>query len=502
MAATSSPPTRPEDETAQDVRQAAALSFGHAAAMVLGGVLALLIAHFFGRSARTDAFFAAYGVYTVALVLAQTFRLTALPRLIGDPDGRVADSLLGAVALLALVAAVPMVLLAEPLGKLLVESDPGDVAAESLRALWPALAGQLVVGLLAAFLIVRGRFVVIAVGYLVGGLVSLAMLAVFQEEVGIQAVSLALGISVAVIAALFVLSLARAGWRPEPGAVLDPRAAGRQASDLVLASASFLAANLGFVICVAVASRDGAGEATIYAYAYFTAALLVATTAVSSAMVRSPKLLAVTERADATVVEATTTYRFTLVLVAPALGLIAVAGAPIADFLLGDAFDGSSANRLVVTLLCLSGWVFGSAAGVFAIVDLLGRGRQRELALVAVAQLLLLVPLAIGGRAAAGVAGVAAAQSLVMLGATYAQLTLAFGERARQVVGAMLATTFRAFMWMAIAFAPGLAIALATDHSTGGTAWAVVISLPLALAATRIAWPDETRTILSLLPGR
>ena len=50
------------------VRNAAVLSFGHAAVMVLGGVLALLIAHFFGKSAETDAFFAAYGVYAIALV--------------------------------------------------------------------------------------------------------------------------------------------------------------------------------------------------------------------------------------------------------------------------------------------------------------------------------------------------------------------------------------------------------------------------------------------------
>ena len=469
--------------------------------MVLGGVLALLIAQFFGRSARTDAFFAAYGVYTVALVLAQTFRLTALPRLMDDRDGRVADSLLGAIALLALLAAVPMVLLAEPFGKLLVESDPGDVAAESLRALWPALAGQLVVGLLAAFLIVRGRFVVIAVGYLTGGLVSVAMLAVFQEGVGIQAVSLALGISVLVLAALFVVSLVSAGWRPQLRAVVDLRGASRQAGNLVLASASFLAANLGFVICVAVASRDGAGEATIYAYAYFTAALLVATTAVSSAMVRTPKLLAGAERADATIVEATTTYRFTLVLVGPALGLIAVAGAPIADFLLGDAFDGASADRLVVTLLCLTGWVLGSAAGIFAIVDLLARNKQRELALVAAGQLVLLVPLAIAGRAAAGVAGVAVAQSIVMVGATLCQLWLAFGDRARGALGSMLATTLRAAAVMALAFAPGIAIALVGD-STGATVAAVAISLPLAFVATRLAWPAELRTVLSLLPGR
>src|SRR5688500_16499445 len=97
------------------------LSFGHAAVMVLGGVLALLIAHFFGKSARTDAFFAAYGVYAIALVFGQTFRLTAMPRLVSDPDGSATDRLLAAVLLMALVAGIPMVLLSEPLGELLVE---------------------------------------------------------------------------------------------------------------------------------------------------------------------------------------------------------------------------------------------------------------------------------------------------------------------------------------------------------------------------------------------
>jgi O-antigen/teichoic acid export membrane protein len=497
---TSTPRTRPEAETARDVRQAAALSFGNAAAMVLGGVLALLIAHFFGKSSRTDAFFAAYGVYTVALVLAQTFRLTAIPQLVGDRDGRIADSLLGAITLLALLAAVPMVLLAGPLGDLLVE-NASEVAAESLRSLWPALAGQLIVGLLAAFLVVRGRFTVIAAGYLLGGLVSVAMLVAFQEQTGLQAVSLALGTGVAILGALFVGSLIRAGWRPRLRGVLQLRAAARQAHWLVLASASFLAANLGYVVCVAVASRDGAGEATVYAYAFFTAALLVATTAVSSAIVRTPKLLAGEERSDATIVEATTTYRFTLVLIGPALGLVAVAGAPIADFLLGGAFDRASADRLVVTLLCLSGWVLGSAAGVFAIVDMLARGKYRALAAVAAGQLVVLLPLAIAGRALAGVAGIAVAQSLVMLAAAWIQLRLAFGNRARLAVRSMLATTLRAAAVTTLAFAPGLAIALASEHSVAGTAAAALISLPLAFVVTRLAWPAETRTVLSLLPG-
>jgi hypothetical protein len=65
----------------------------------------------------------------------------------------------------------------------------------------------------------------------------------------------------------------------------------------------------------------------------------------------------------------------------------------------------------------------------------------------------------------------------------------------------MLATTLRAAGVMALAFAPGIAIALAGD-STGATVAAVAISLPLAFVATRLAWPAETRTVLSLLARR
>ena len=90
------------------------------------------------------------------------------------------------------------------------------------------------------------------------------------------------------------------------------------------------------------------------------------------------------------------------------------------------------------------------------------------------------------------------AQSVVLLAATWVQLRLAFGKRTRGAITSMLATTLRAAAVMALAFAPGLAIALASDQSAAGTAGAVAISLPLAFVATRLAWPAELRTVLSL----
>ena len=91
--------------------------------MLFGGILGVLIARRFGKNEDTDAFFAAYGVYSVALTFGGTFRLTAVPRLVGDDDGRRSARMLSAVSLMALALAIPMVLLADPFSALIVE-DP------------------------------------------------------------------------------------------------------------------------------------------------------------------------------------------------------------------------------------------------------------------------------------------------------------------------------------------------------------------------------------------
>ena len=229
-------PKAAEGRTARNV---AVLSLGHAAVMALGGVLALLIAHFFGRSARTDAFFAAYGLYSVALVFSQAFRLTALPRLVEDRDDEVSNRLLAGVGVVIVLAAVPMVLLAGPFGELLADEDPTGVATESLRALWPALGGQLLIGLLAALLLVRGAFGVIGLGYVASGLISIAVFVALEGELGIQAVSVALGASSISLAVVFFVVLARQGWRFRPQAYARIGEATAEAGRLMVASASF-----------------------------------------------------------------------------------------------------------------------------------------------------------------------------------------------------------------------------------------------------------------------
>jgi peptidoglycan biosynthesis protein MviN/MurJ (putative lipid II flippase) len=485
-----------DERTARNV---AVLSLGHASVMALGGVLALLIAHFFGRSARTDAFFAAYGLYSVALVFSQAFRLTALPRLVEDRDDLVSNRLLAGVAVVIVLAAVPMVLLAGSFAELLADGDPTGEATDSLRALWPALGGQLLIGLLAALLLVRGRFGVIGLGYVASGLTSIAVFLALEGALALQAVSVALGVSSISLAVLFFVALARAGWRLRPQAYRRVGEATVEAGRLMVASASFAAANIGYVICVAVASRAGEGEATLYAYAYFSAALLVATTAVSAAMVRAPQILAGAEAAGEAARSTVSTYRFTVILIAPVLALALVVGRPVLGFLLGADFEGEDAQRLVITLVCLVGWVLGSAAGLYAVVHLLANGRAPALAAIAVAQTVLLVGLAIAGNELAGIEGIAIGQSLSLLLGTVAQLRLAFPREWNEVLLELGGATARGAAMIAVAAGPGLLLYEAAGPGTGETLIAAVVCCALVLGAALAAFPRELRAMGSML---
>src|SRR5438034_966981 len=84
--------------------------------MALGGVIAILIFHAFGKGRHTDGLFAAYGVYGIVAILAQTFRTTMVPRLgTGDKLWPNLDRLAGASAVIFVGAGIPFLALGDPL---------------------------------------------------------------------------------------------------------------------------------------------------------------------------------------------------------------------------------------------------------------------------------------------------------------------------------------------------------------------------------------------------
>src|SRR4051794_41075216 len=117
---------------------AALTSVAQAVAMAIGGLLAILIAARFGTSAQTDGFFAAYGVYGLIVLVAQSSRLTLVSRMVGGQTRFGGfDAYLGAAVLMWLAAGIALVALGKPLAEALTASAPAQATARtSLAILW------------------------------------------------------------------------------------------------------------------------------------------------------------------------------------------------------------------------------------------------------------------------------------------------------------------------------------------------------------------------------
>ena len=482
-------------------RQTILVALGQGSVMLAGGVLAILIAQLFGKNADTDAFFAAYGCYTVGLTFGGTFRFTAIPRLVADQDGRTSTRMLGAVGLMTGALLLPMVVLAAPLGSVLVAKDPNAVAPEALRILWIALAAQVLASLLAAILAVRGRFVALGVAMLFAGVVSVSLFVLLEGSAGVQAAAVAVaGGGLWQVGVSFV-ALRRNGWHPHAltgGARNALGQVARQAGYLVAASGPFFGTALAYVVCVAVVSREDTGDATLFAYAFVLTTILLGMTAYVSAQVRSPSVMSRAERTHGAVEASVWTLRFSLLFCGPVLTIVWLVGAPILGFVLGDSFSNADVTTVLVSVACLTGWLFASAASIFAIVELLARDAMRALGAIAVVQVGVTAVLAVIGAQLAGVPGVALALSVSQIGVAVAQLRLAFGPALPALARELGRDLTRELAVVAVMAVPAAAV-LITVGGVAGTIAAGLLAAALAIIATLRVWPDESRSLLAVL---
>ena len=100
--------------------------------MLLGGVVAIVVVLKYGAEARTDGFFAAYGVYSIAVIIAQSARTTIVARLIeGESLFDRLNRFLAVGLLIALAFGIPAAALGGELAGVLT----GDLGPEARRAL-------------------------------------------------------------------------------------------------------------------------------------------------------------------------------------------------------------------------------------------------------------------------------------------------------------------------------------------------------------------------------
>jgi hypothetical protein len=173
-------------------------------------------------------------------------------------------------------------------------------------------------------------------------------------------------------------------------------------------------------------------------------------------------------------------------------------GKPVLGFALGSGFREEDIVAILLTLLCLVGWILASAAGIFAVVELLARLELRKLAGLAGALVLAVTGMAAAGAAVAGIEGVAGALSIVTSVTALLLMRWAFGAEWLGAVAAMCRATARELAVLGAAFAPSAVILLVVGATLLGYLSAGALAAVLVIITSRIGWPREWRALLSL----
>lgn len=389
----------------------AVATFAMAGASALEAVLYLSR---FGTDVRTDGFFIAFALYTTFGVFAQSLRLTAVPLLV-EPHARLGTGDFGRALL---VVAIPVILLTTVLaGPLAAVLAPGlDATGRSVTAqALPPLGGAMVLQLWAAggatVLAIRGRFEAVAAAYIAGAIAGLATFVVLLGPAGELTLAWAMLAMAVVTCGWMLVSVRRACPREDLRPRTPARRAGRDAAVLLARTSVYLAVNALFVITLAAASHAAAGDATVLSYAYLFASYLVAGTGTALGMSRIPDMTRAARAQQRELVVGTVPqgFRYAVLVVAPAMGLLIVAGAPLVHELLPASLDADGARALQEFALLLTPWTVAALLVSFLLPTLFAIGRARLVNGLALPLVAVHVLATLAGQAAGGARGTVAA---------------------------------------------------------------------------------------------
>src|SRR5438445_2938753 len=379
-----------------------------------------LLAQKFGRSAETDGFLAAYGVYLVLVLAAQAFRMVVVPDLTrAAAEGRLGgESRAYAVASLALAVPVSVVvaLLSGPLGDLITGSLPpasAHVAARALAVLVPAAFVQLLAALAASALAALDSYGTAAGGFALGGIVGLVVFAALADSHGIVSLAWGLAANAAVALSIQLAALLRrralSGSWPVALDVL-PRL-----WRLLQGAAVPLALQGCYLLALRFAAKLGVGSLTSFSYAYLAAATLVAATAFSLGVISSAPLTRRGIDAESAGRHVVHAAWVSLSLVGAAAGIFALVGGRIVGVVLGNAYKGQVGRDLGHLVVYLSPWMVAWVGFAVTFPLVFVAGRRRALIPLGLVGFASCIPLGLGLRAAWGLPGIAIATGLATL---------------------------------------------------------------------------------------
>jgi O-antigen/teichoic acid export membrane protein len=374
-------------------------------------VAGVILSRKFGHGVKTDGFFAAYPVYLAVVLVASVVRIVALPRFVrAAADRRLAgEAGVWTVALAMPLLAVVVIAAAAPHGiATLLNGEPGaqHYAAELLPWVIASAAAQVLGGVVASALAALDDYVTPALGFAVGSVAGLLVTVALIGH-GLIAFGWGLGVNGAISLLWPLAVLARRGGIGRPDEVPWARLA-----ELAEGVTLPVALQGLFVIANRFASGIAPGDATTFSYAYLIAAFFVSLTATSLALVTTVPFAREGESAERSGRHVISASWLSLVPVAAAAGVFAVAGAFVARHVLGSKYGGATGAELGRLVVYFAPFMVASVALTIAYPLLFVRGRARWLPALAVAALVLQVPLEWGLRGAFGLGGLAAGMAV------------------------------------------------------------------------------------------
>ena len=440
----------------------AVTAFAIAVQTGLAAVVGVIIARELGRTAETDGFFAAYGVFIVFALAANAFRVTLLPRLARARDaGRLSSETVAyaiAMAAVALPALLVGIVAARPVADVLTGFGPTaalDAAADALPWMIVAGIGQFTAGLLASALASLDDYVVAAVGYVTGSAVGLVLIVVRIDQDGTMAVAWGMALNAAVatlIPAVWLARRAHSEAMPRAAARADLSGTGTRLRELLGGAALPFALQAIYLVCLPLAAREGVGSVTSFGYAYLLAAGVVGVTASSLGLVTSVPLTRAGLDPARVARHVDASSWLALVVVAATAGVFAVAGSEIVGRVLGSSYGenvGSQIGQLVVALAPLM-VVAVAQAVTFPVVFVAERARR--LPLVALVVLIVHVPLAVVARLVAGLWGLSLALAVSTAIALACMLVIL--DALRPTVAGLVPAATAVLVLAAISFVP------------------------------------------------
>ncbi len=466
------------------------------AAIVLAGsgaAAGALLAQKFGRNARTDGLLAAYAVYLVLTLAAQSFRLVVVPDLTrARADGRLGgEARAYAVAFLALAVPVCVVvaLLSKPLGEAITGSLPAtsaDIASSALVWLVPAGFAQLLAALFASVLAARDSYATAAVGFAGGGVAGLVLFVVLADDHGVISLAWALALNGAIAVCT---PLGRLLWERTLAGRGAPRHIRRRLWRLVQGAAVPVALQGFYVVALRAAAALGVGSVSTLSYAYVLAAMFVTATAFSLGIVSSAPLTRRGLGAQGVAEHVLYGSWVSLALIGAGAGVFALVGGRLAELVLGNAYAGNVGHELGRLVVYLSPWMVVSAAFsiLFPLLHVLGR--RRVLVPVAVLGLLVDLPVTLALREAAGLAGLALAL-FVSTALVVAALLYSVSRETLVTVAAGLARLAALVAVCAVAAfgIPAIALPAAAAAAVGLVLYGVLLATALRPLGLSAAW--------------